>query len=453
MFDIIAACSDTLGIGINNSLPWHFPEELALFKEKTMNSVLIVGRKTVENLPKLPGRIIICVSAKGIVSADSKNPTVIANSLSKALAFCENAFPDKKVFIAGGAQIYKEALSRNNISKIGKLHISWIEGEFICDSYFPMIGLHDWVIEKEYRGTGFVHTELVYRDKGENQYLALINDVCSYGDKRITRNGETKSLFVKTLEFDLRKGFPLLTTKKMFFKAIIEELLFFIRGDTDTKILEDKGIRIWAGNTNRKFLDSLGKQDRDEGVMGPMYGYQWRYFDAPYDEKTKGPQNYGVDQLQNVVNLIRKDPNSRRIIMTSYNPRMADEGVLYPCHSLMLQFYVVNNRLDLFCFNRSQDCMLGVPFNIASSALLLFLIAKITNLEPGILHLTLGDVHVYASHYDAVVQQIMRRPYTFPTLILATPVHEISDLEKLSWQDFRMDDYRCHTSIKLDMVP
>jgi thymidylate synthase len=195
-------------------------------------------------------------------------------------------------------------------------------------------------------------------------------------------------------------------------------------------------------------------KSRREGLMGPMYGYQWRFFNATYDEQ-KGSvlDNQGLDQLSNVVNLIRKDPMSRRIVLTSFNPKQATEGVLYPCHSLMVQFYVNSNgNLDMFCYNRSQDLFLGTPFNIASSALLLVLIAKITNNKVGVLNMSLGDVHLYKSHYELAQMQKERQPYMFPLLKINKDVKELSDICEMTSEDFTLENYRSHPSIKGEMI-
>ena len=193
--------------------------------------------------------------------------------------------------------------------------------------------------------------------------------------------------------------------------------------------------------------------------MGPMYGFQWRSFNCMYDDQTgekltegvDQPRS-GVDQLQNVIELIRTDPMSRRIILTSFNPRQAWQGVLYPCHSLIVQFYVSNTgHLDMFCYNRSQDLFLGTPFNIASSALLLLLIAKITEKKVGTLHMSLGDVHLYKSHYDIALIQTERIPYPFPKVTFPD-VKTLEDIEGMTYQDFTLERYQSHPALKADMI-
>jgi thymidylate synthase len=437
MFEVILACTETYGIGKNNKLPWVCRDELKLFREKTINSVILCGKNTYDFLPDLDKRIIYPVSRK-------------TGTLEQHIDKAKSKHPDNIIFIAGGSQIY-DYVFRKLIHRVSKLHISIMNKSYQCDTYISELNLRQWVIIEEYKYTDFNHYVLQY-DPRESQYTDLITSIPS--SFRTTRNGETASVFGKHISFDLSDGiFPLLTTKKMFFRGIVEELLFFIRGETNTKLLEEKGINIWKGNTNRDFLNSIGMENRNEGFMGPMYGYQWRFFNSPYDEQTGKNINDGVDQLQNVINLILKDPMSRRIILTSFNPAQSSEGVLYPCHSLIVQFYVTDNgSLNMFCFNRSQDLFLGTPFNIASSALLLILISKITNKTPGTLHMSLGDVHLYKNHYDLAIQQTYRIPYCFPKLKILKNIKSIKDIETMTFQDFSLENYKSHPIIKAEMV-
>lgn len=442
MYDLIVACDRNYGIGYKGGLPWHCSDELKIFRKKTKGSVLLLGRRTYEQLEKLnlPNRTLV------MVSSTSEN----CRTLTDAVNYSKKIYPNKKLFVAGGSGLFKEALMHPEL--IDNVHISFMKGTYECDTNMPSLDLNEWVIQEQENHEFFTHNVLKYELEGEKQYKDLLQDVLSLGTIRAGRNGETKSLFCRNMTFDLRKGFPLLTTKKMFFRGIVEELLFFIRGETNSKLLEEKSINIWKGNTDRKFLDSLKMESRQEGMMGPMYGYQWRFFGAKYDEKTGKPSEKGVDQLSGIVNLIRNDPNSRRIIMTDFNPAQADQGVLFPCHSIVLQFYVDNNYLDMFCYNRSQDMFLGTPFNIASSALLLTLISRITNLQPRYLHMSMGDIHIYKQHYEHAKEQITRMNYRFPTMRIDKQIHEIVDVENLTYEDIVLENYISHPAIKAEMV-
>ena len=239
----------------------------------------------------------------------------------------------------------------------------------------------------------------------------------------------------------------------MFLRGILEEFLFFLRGDTDTTILSDKKVRIWEGNTSNEFLDSRNLPYA-KGVMGPMYGYQWRHYGAKYRlNKVRKPleTTEGIDQLANVVKLIKTDPGSRRILITTYNPEQAEEGVLYPCHSITVQFYVQNEYLDMFCYNRSQDTFLGVPYNIASSSLLLMVVAKLTDKIPRFFNMTMGDTHLYEEHITQAREQMNRRPFKFPTLKIPD-IHNIEDIDFLEASQFILENYQCHPTIKADMI-
>jgi len=296
----------------------------------------------------------------------------------------------------------------------------------------------------------------IHDQSGETQYLHLCSNILSANEPlRKGRNGSTKSVFSPDiLRFDLtNKCFPLLTTKKMFFKGIVEELLFFIRGDTNSKLLEEKGVKIWTKNTSRQFLDQNFFSLRPEGMMGPMYGFQWRHFNGKYDEQTGRGQG-GVDQLKELIDNLKKDPFSRRHLLTDYNPDMARDGVLYPCHSISLQFYVSVDGLflDAFCFNRSSDVFLGLPFNIASTSLLVRLIAEVTGYTARFVNIALGDAHIYEEHFHAIEEQITRDVYSFPQLEINKKLSSIDDIERLTEKDFTLLNYVCHPPIRAEMI-
>ena len=451
MFDIIAACTTDYGIGFLGKIPWNIPEELKIFKSKTQNSILIMGRKTVETLPKLENRIVICLSQNSNIINNDNNNSIICKSIEDVLKLCKERFPEKKIFIAGGEQIYKLVFEKY-FHLINMIHFSIVKETYICDTFFPKDENNLFCALITINNEEFTHYTMYKYEYCETMYLKLLSKVLISGDIRNTRNGETKSIFGENLKFNLLYGFPLLTSKKMFFRGIVEELLFFIKGETDSKILENKNINIWKGNTKRDFLDTNGFEERKEGIMGPLYGYQWRYFNADYDEKNAKPLEKGIDQLKEVIELIKNNPTSRRILLTSYNPEQSKKGVLYPCHSIIIQFYVHENYLDMFCYNRSQDLFLGVPFNIASSALLLILIAKITDLTPRFLNISMGDVHIYKQHYELAKCQIIRKCYQFPELKINKNITSLEDVEKLNFEDFILENYSFEPPFKTEMV-
>jgi thymidylate synthase len=294
----------------------------------------------------------------------------------------------------------------------------------------------------------------------EQTYLDILKDLITKGDERQTRNSITKSLFSRNLTFDLKNSFPLLTTKKMFFRGIFEELMFFIRGNTNTKILEEKGVKIWKDNTTRTFLDNIGLNHYQEGDMGPMYGFQLRFFNAEYNGCNNDYSNKGTDQFKYVIDTILQDPFSRRIIMTTFNPAQVNEGCLFPCHSLMIQFYIREENDTYYLsqqnYIRSNDIFLGNPYNVASFALMSYLLChqlnhltKSNKYKPDMLYITLGDYHLYKDHYEAALEQINRTPYPFPQLHIKN-YHE--NIEDYQYDDIELINYLSHPAIKAHMI-
>lgn len=445
MAELIVCVDKKYGIGKDDKLPWKCKEELALFKQKTMGKIIVMGRKTVENLPKLEGRTIMCLTRNKQERIPTRNVVTYIHSMEEILEI-----PNWKenIIFAGGASIYKQAIKNGMVKRV---YLSQLKNTYECDTWFNGDWLIEFVVSSVELREEFIHYTMEHTSHGEYQYLQLLEKTLS-SERRIGRNGSTYSNFFNTITFDINNGYPLLTTKKMFLKGIVEELLFFLCGKTDSKILENKGVNIWKGNTSREFLDSINMSDRREGVMGPIYGYQWRHFGAEYDEVYAKPLEKGIDQLANVINLIKTDPYSRRIIMTTYNPAQVGDCVLPPCHSLIIQFYVTDEViLDMTCYNRSQDLFLGTPFNIASSALLLILVGKLTGKIPRFLHMILGDTHIYDNHIEQVKEQIDRQPYKFPDLIIPN-ISCLEDLENLSYNDFKLENYYPHDAIKAEMV-
>ena len=291
----------------------------------------------------------------------------------------------------------------------------------------------------------------------ENQYLQLLGKILSEGATRSDRTGVgTKSLFGTQMRFSLANNIvPAMTTKKLFIRGVVEELLFFLRGDTDTKKLEVKGINIWKGNTTREFLDARGLNHLPEGDMGKGYGYQWRKFGqedpTTYDEYGNNNSIAGVDQLSQVINQLKNDPYSRRIIMTAWNPQQLSEIALPPCHCFM-QFYVDNNKLSCQFYQRTVDTFLGLPFNLLSYALLTRILAHTVGMEAQELIFVGGDTHLYLNHLPQATEQISREPYAFPALEITKKLSTIQDIEALQFEDFKFSEYKSHPAIKAEMA-
>lgn len=305
----------------------------------------------------------------------------------------------------------------------------------------------------------------------DEQYLSLVKEVLSKGQKVIGRNGTTISLFSpRPMTFDLNEGFPILTTKKIPFRIIVEELLWFLRGEDNCKSLQEKGISIWDGNSSREFLDGRGFHDKLPGYVGPMYGIQWRNFE-------------GVDQVAKLITDLHDDiacrrnglpnPTARRHILTAWNPRRLDEMVIPPCH-ILTQFSIEGIsppfRLSAHLYQRSGDIGLGIPFNITSYATLIHLLCAVVNkinknkinknkinynanLIPGRLIHTIGDAHIYEGHVEKIKEQFYRKILPTPKLVVTLPenICNVEDLKNLTTENFTLHGYECHPAIKMEM--
>lgn len=260
------------------------------------------------------------------------------------------------------------------------------------------------------------------------QYLDLLDHVLKTGTEKKDRTGTgTISVFGYQMRFNLEEGFPLLTTKKLHLKSILHELLWFISGETNIKYLTDNGVTIW-----NEWADK-------DGNLGPVYGYQWRSWPAADGRK--------IDQLTEVINNIKKSPDSRRLIVSAWNVGEIQKMALPPCH-ILFQFYVAGGKLSCQLYQRSCDIFIGVPFNIASYALLTLMIAHVTGYKPGDFVHTLGDAHIYLNHLEQVKLQLTRTPYTLPKMIINP---DVKDIYKFRFEDFTLTDYVAHPHIKGDI--
>lgn len=275
----------------------------------------------------------------------------------------------------------------------------------------------------------------------ERAYLDLLKTVLEQGKPRADRTGTgTRALFGGQLRFDLRSSFPLLTTKKVHLKSIVHELLWFVRGETTVKSLHDAGVTIWDEWAT---ADQTARFGRNEGDLGPVYGHQWRNFGAT--KRHDGTyERDGFDQLARVVRDIRENPMSRRLLVTGWNPREADQVALPPCHTLF-QFHVQDGELSCHLYQRSGDVFLGVPFNIASYALLTLMMAQATGLRPGDFVHSFGDVHLYNNHVDQAREQLSREPRALPRMRLNAERKSLFDFRA---EDFTLEGYDPHAAIK-----
>jgi thymidylate synthase len=302
----------------------------------------------------------------------------------------------------------------------------------------------------------------------EHQYLSLIREILASGEHRPDRTGTgTLSIpFPPQHRYTLSRPdgtliLPLLTTKRVFLRAVLAELLWFVAGSTNAKLLQDQNVHIWDGNGSREYLDSVGLGHREEGDLGPVYGFQWRHFGAEYEDCHADYTGKGVDQLAEVLRKLRENPYDRRIILSAWNPADMKKMALPPCH-MFAQFYVSfpatssaredgskRGTLHTLLYQRSNDMGLGVPFNIASYALLAHMLARAADLVPGTLTHTMGDAHIYLDHREALEVQIQREPKEFPTLELMREAG--CDIDGWQATDFKVVSYEPHKGIAMKM--
>lgn len=455
-------------IGINNKLPWHIREDLLYFKKLTINNMVIMGYYTFLslNLKPLSDRLNIVITSK-YESYKNESNLIFLSSVENAIQYGLLLDDIQSIWIIGGRSLYEQielikpdevylTLVNIIIEDIDVIKLSNNFFDYLNNNY-KLIKSEDinvcifnkYIIKYKY----IINKKILYSN--EENYLNLLKNTIKDGDFRMTRNDYTWSIFGSQIDFDVSNNFPLLTSKKIQFRIIFEELMFFINGYTDNKILKHKNIHIWSANTKSNTKINLLEDD-----MGPMYGFQWRYFNASYNKpNNKDNSEYyklkGFDQLEKVINELKTDPFSRRILLTSYNPEQVEQGVLYPCHSIVIQFYckLVNNNImvSIKMYQRSSDLFLGLPFNIASTALLLYLICHHIgeNYKPDKVIITFGDIHIYQSHIDAVLTQLRSKTYNFPKLKINTKHKNIEDYK---YEDIELINYKADKYIKAKMI-
>ena len=286
----------------------------------------------------------------------------------------------------------------------------------------------------------------------ENQYLKLVSDVLTEGVMEDGRNGKVLTVFGSAMHLSLKDNtIPLLTTKKLAWKTCLRELLWFIRGQTSNEVLKKQNVHIWDGNASREFLDSRGLTNLKENDLGPIYGHQWRHFNAKYSDCNTDYKDQGFDQLDYIIKCLKdtKERNSRRLVMSAWNPCQLDEMALPPCH-ILCQFNVTDgNKLSCSLYQRSCDLGLGVGFNIASYSFLTHLIAHHCNLEVLDFYYYLGNCHIYEQHIEPLREQIIREPYKFPKIVIK---NKYEDIISYNVDDFEILDYEFHPLIKMEMI-
>ncbi|KAL8209630.1 hypothetical protein R6Q57_006362 [Mikania cordata] len=503
-YEVVVAATRTMGIGIDGKLPWKLPSDLKFFKDVTMTTsdptkknAIIMGRKTWESIPlehrPLTGRLSVVLTRSGSFDIATAENVLICGSMISALELLASSpycLSIERVFVIGGGEILRDSLNGLGCDAI---HITEIETDITCDTFIPAIDtsqFQPWyssfplvengirhcfttyvrvrnsAVEESVKTNGLLSdsssdaTKLdlrifsflpkkIFEKHEEYLYLRLVEDIISNGALKGDRTGTgTLSKFGCQMRFNLRKCFPLLTTKKVFWRGVVEELLWFISGSTSAKVLQDKGIHIWDGNASRSYLDSIGLVDREEGDLGPVYGFQWRHFGARYTDMHADYTGQGFDQLLDVIDKIKNNPDDRRIILSAWNPSDLKQMALPPCH-MFAQFYVNQGELSCQMYQRSADMGLGVPFNIASYALLTCMIAHVCDLVPGDFVHVLGDAHVYSTHVRPLQDQLQKLPKPFPTLKINP---EKKDINTFVAGDFELTGYNPHQKIEMKMA-
>lgn len=449
------------GISKQGVIPWKSKKDLSFFTLTTKSTTnfrkrnaLIMGSKTFnffkrELVAKELNRTFYVLTRNDLLLANNGASAPYANvtyveDISTAIKMCNERDNIETIFACSNV-IYDYVLEKGLVDKI---YATKIGGGYDCDNrirdYLEGQSIYSQnVIKTDIDEENVEINEIILNGPSssynianapEQKYLDLMANIIQQGDQRQTRNGMTYSMFGSTLSFNLEEGFPLFTTKKVYFKGMLAELIdLFLKGKTDTTILTKQSVNIWKGNTSKDFLEKRGLFHYCEGEMGPMYGYNWRFYGKAYDpthsDPTVGTHIKCVDQLRNVINLLINDPFNRAIMMTTYDPSVVDQSVLNPCHGIITQFYVRNTNgkyyLDCQTYQRSADMLLGVPFNVASYAALMHILTLLCKpniagefcvMRPGILTTILGDAHVYEQHIAAVYEQVARKTHKFPSL-------------------------------------
>eukprot|EP00929_Paragymnodinium_shiwhaense_P021368 TRINITY_DN13953_c0_g1_i1.p1 TRINITY_DN13953_c0_g1~~TRINITY_DN13953_c0_g1_i1.p1 ORF type:complete len:535 (-),score=161.66 TRINITY_DN13953_c0_g1_i1:314-1762(-) len=481
---------------------------MAYFKRVTLatsdasrKNAVIMGRKTWESIPAkfrpLADRVNV-VLTKAAAEPDYKSTfpegVLVASSVAGAVEQLQKLQEIEEIFVIGGQAAYQEAVG---MPECKRLFITRVGKDMECDAFFP--GFDEKAFSVVHVSKTKSHKELpfdfvVYERTAnsksseeepprkaarteanvvnvpsasliaavggdrlpaslllheEYQYLEAIRTIIATGFDASDRTGVgTLSLFGQQQRYDLRKSFPLLTTKRVFWRGVVEELLWFVRGDTNAKHLNEKGIKIWDGNGSKEFLEKRGLGHREEGDLGPVYGFQWRHFGAKYVDMHTDYKGQGVDQLAECIKTIKENPNDRRILLSAWNPADLHLMALPPCH-MFCQFYVANGELSCLMYQRSCDMGLGVPFNIASYSLLTCMMAQVCGLKPGEFVHTLGNAHVYKNHVDPLKTQLERTPRPFPTLKMNP---DVKDIDGFKASDFELVGYSPHGKIAMEMA-
>ena len=487
--NIICCVANDSIIGVNNDLYVKIKDDLKYFQKitsenyyKGKQNVLIMGYNTFKSIGKpLKDRINIVISKNHADELNGKD-IIHFDDLNTCFQHLEsNEYG--KVFIIGGASIYNkvfkdyfpiidtihytnvlteslenyqyaESISKN-VSRCKIPVYKWCAEKKIvlldstdkCSKGLYYNFMTEMYEEKELNYTFNVFQNVCFSNNEELQYINLLKNILNNKNLKESRNANVFSEFGVRMEFDLRNGFPILTTKRVPWKTVLRELLWFISGSTDNQALKDKNVHIWNANASKEFLDSRGL-DYEEDDLGPVYGFQWRHFGTYYVDNKTDYTGKGTDQLKYIIDEIKKNPSSRRLILNSWNAADIDKMALPPCH-VMVQFNIDKEFIDCQLYQRSGDMFLGVPFNITSYAFLLSIIGHLTGYKPRKLIHIIGDAHIYEQHVEAVNQQIMRTPNRFPYLTIS---EDLNNIDTIKEEYFNIINYDYYSTIIAPMI-
>lgn len=472
-FNIIVAMSSNRGIGINNKLPWTrkiMSEDMKWFRRATISqsadkiNAVIMGSNTYKSIGSagLKSRYNIVVSSNPTICSDSTNNNIkCVGSLAKALQKCKSNTNIDKIFVIGGEQLYTSAIADPRCENI---YTTTIDKVYECDKFFPPIPPNYKLMTSEILDKGI--TLHMYKNmynvySQEQQYLDGLRTILETGVKTVDRTGVgTLSKFDLNLNFtidcinpdasqlDQIYRIPLYTTKFVSLKCVVVELLWFLRGMTNVSWLKDRNVNIWNGHSSKEYLESIGL-DYPEGIIGPAYGHQWVNWGGKYNpDGIPTPDSLtGINQVANVISMLKSNPSSRRAVISAYNVSDLDKMALVPCH-LLYMFNVSGEYLNCKVVLRSNDMFLGNPFNVASTSILTILIAKAIGKLPGQVAVSISDAHIYLNHIEQVKEQIARVPYTFPLLTIDKVITSWEDMANLDYKNFILSDYNRWPVIK-----
>jgi thymidylate synthase len=466
-FNLIVVVTKNYAIRYENKVPWQSVEYSSYFENLVKGGVVIMGRKTFENLPydKRPfqGCLNVVLSTEYPKYKYLNRDELVFTNVYGLQNVIVPQNTGKSFWVIGGLEVYK-SLS-NHCSRV---FITWLDksaapNEPKMVDLMPNLELFNYSALKwsddeqcNYRLLEYKRNFQSSNNNHERQYLQLLRELLTYGNDRDDRTGVgTIGMFGKQLRYDVSKYLPILTTKFVPIGVIIKELLWFLRGETDAKILQRQGVHIWDGNTSREFLDSRGLTHLEEGDIGAGYGHQWRHFNGEYNGCDKDYTGVGFDQIEYVVNELKTNPFSRRIYFSAWNPSMMNQMALPPCH-IGAQFYAEKGKdgnmyLSLQFYQRSQDVFLAANFNLVSYTILLYIISKKVNMIPKEVIHVIGDAHIYKNHKEQCLLQLERNPLPQPVLVVNESVKD-KRWEDIVPEDFELIGYHYHPVIKAQMA-